>query len=408
VVRVEPWRELIDGRFAPCSVDMFLNALSPRWLTFNAVGLFGVVVQLSVLAALTRAAGLGVPLATLLAVEAAVLHNFFWHQRWTWRDRPAAGRREVAGRLARFHAANGLVSLFGNIAITSWLATLGLEPALANLIAVVACSVVNFAAGDLLVFRATAVLLFVIAAGGSVNAQSSAALQGWQDYITGVDQRHNDTGGAPFFALDFRQVKGWRDRANGGGIPMVEVHPPGINDGKMHHWAGAVYVPKTTVDAVVKRMQDGAGRESEVYDEVKASTLLEKNGDRLRVFMKLERDASVITVTYNTEHLVEYRRLGNRAISRSVATKIAELADAGTSKEREKRAGEDHGFLWRLNAYWRFEQMGDGVLIECESVSLSRSVPFVVRPLVGPIANRIARESLERTMRSLRAYLQQR
>jgi len=138
---------------------------------------------------------------------------------------------------------------------------------------------------------------------------------------------------------------------------------------------------------------------------VKASRLLQRDGDKLRVFMKLERDATIMTVTYNTEHAVEYRRLGTRASSRSVSTKIAEVADAGTAQEKEKKAGEDHGFLWRLNAYWRFEQMGDGVLIECESLSLSRSVPFVVRPIVGPIANRIARESLERTLKSLRAYL---
>ncbi len=152
-------------------------------------------------------------------------------------------------------------------------------------------------------------------------------------------------------------------------------------------------------------MQQGAGRESEHYAEVKASRLLDRNGDTLRVFMKLERDATVMTVTYNTEHAVEYRRYGTRATSRSISTKIAEVADAGKPTEREKRAGDDHGFLWRLNAYWRFEQVGDGVLIECESVTLSRSVPLLVRPLVGPIANRIARESLERTLRSLLAYL---
>jgi hypothetical protein len=61
-------------------------------------------------------------------------------------------------------------------------------------------------------------------------------------------------------------------------------------------------------------------------------------------------------VTYNTEHSVEYRRLGGRrATSRAVATRIAELADAGTPAEREKGPGQDHGFLWRLNAYWRYE-----------------------------------------------------
>lgn len=237
-------------------------------------------------------------------------------------------------------------------------------------------------------------------------AQPPAALAGWEAYIRAVDRRYVAAGPQPFFALDLHRSPAWRARATAGEVPMIELTPPDIAGGKIHHWAGALYVPATTVDDVIERLQQGAGRESGYYAEVKASRLLDRSGDRLRVFMQLERDATVLTVTYNTEHLVEYRRLGTRAASRSVATKIAELAHAGTPQEREKRAGEDHGFLWRLNAYWRFEPSGDGVLIECESVSLSRSVPFVARPLVGPIANRIARESLERTLRSLRKYLQ--
>lgn len=187
---------------------------------------------------------------------------------------------------------------------------------------------------------------------------------------------------------------------------MVEVDPPSVPDGKIHHWAGAIYVPNATVTAVVKRMQDYAGRESEFYEEVKASKLLGRDGDKVRVFLRIERDAGIVTATYNTEHAVEYRGINeSRASSRSVSTKIAELADAGTPREREKPAGKDHGFLWRLNAYWRFEQVGDGVLIECESVSLSRGVPFLIRPIASPIVNRIARESLERTLKSLRKFL---
>ncbi len=121
--------------------------------------------------------------------------------------------------------------------------------------------------------------------------------------------------------------------------------------------------------------------------------------------MKLRRE-SVITVTYNTEHDVLYRRINDtRASSRSVATKIAELEGAGTPQEREKPVGNDHGFLWRLNAYWRYEQVKGGVLIECESVSLSRGVPVLLRPFVTGTVERIARESLQKTLVSLRTEL---
>jgi hypothetical protein len=135
------------------------------------------------------------------------------------------------------------------------------------------------------------------------------------------------------------------------------------------------------------------------------SRLLARDGDRLNVYMKLRR-TSIITVTYNTEHHVEYTRLSPaRAAARSVATRIAELEDAGTPKEHEKPAGEDSGFLWHLNAYWRYEEVRGGVIVECESVSLSRSVPMLVRPVANPIVDRIARESLLRTLESLRKVL---
>jgi hypothetical protein len=133
--------------------------------------------------------------------------------------------------------------------------------------------------------------------------------------------------------------------------------------------------------------------------------LIARDGDRVRVYMKLRRD-SVITVTYNTEHAVEYKQLGSaRASSRSVATKIAELTGAGTPQEQEKPQGSDHGFLWKLNAYWRYEQVDGGVLIECESVSLSRSVPMLLKPFVSGTVERIARESLQKTLTGLRTEL---
>ena len=132
---------------------------------------------------------------------------------------------------------------------------------------------------------------------------------------------------------------------------------------------------------------------------------MERDGDQVRVFMKLRR-ASVITVTYNTEHVVEYTRVtGTRALVRSVATRIVELAEAGTAQEHEKPPSDDNGFLWRLNAYWRYEAVPGGVIVECESVSLSRPVPFVVRPLANPIVDRIAGESLNRTLTTLRTVL---
>jgi putative flippase GtrA len=125
-----------------------------RFLRFNGVGVLGFALQLGVLAVLLRL-GVHYLAATALAVELAVLHNFAWHERWTWRDR-AAGAGGQAGRLWRFHATNGLISLAGNLLLMRLLAgLLHMPPIPANLLAVLLCALVNFSASDRFVFRIT-------------------------------------------------------------------------------------------------------------------------------------------------------------------------------------------------------------------------------------------------------------
>jgi putative flippase GtrA len=115
-----------------------------RWLRFNAVGAAGMLVQLGMLALLVRL-GLHYLVATALAVETAVLQNYYWHARWTWKDRN--------GSLWRFHAANGLISVGSNLILmrifTGWL---GIPPVSANLMAIALTSVANFLFGDRWVF----------------------------------------------------------------------------------------------------------------------------------------------------------------------------------------------------------------------------------------------------------------
>jgi putative flippase GtrA len=123
-----------------------------RFLRFNLVGVAGFAVQIAALALLVHL-GAHYLAATALAVEAAVLHNFFWHERWTWRDRPADGRGRL-DRLFRFHALNGVISLAGNLLLMRWLVgTLGVPAVPANLLSVLACALVNFLATDRMVFR---------------------------------------------------------------------------------------------------------------------------------------------------------------------------------------------------------------------------------------------------------------
>ena len=126
-----------------------------RWLKFNAVGGIGIGVQLIALAIFRSLLHLDYLVATVLAVETAVLHNFLWHERFTWADRPARHFMHSLVRLVRFNASNGLVSILGNLLLMGLLVgTLGMQYFVANLIAIAACSLVNFLLSDCFVFHA--------------------------------------------------------------------------------------------------------------------------------------------------------------------------------------------------------------------------------------------------------------
>jgi len=124
-----------------------------RFVRFYTVGAIGLAVQLALLALFIRAFGLHYLAATALAVEASVLHNFLWHRKWTWADRPGRGAAATAMRLVRFNLANGFVSVAGNLFFMHLFAgLLGFDPMMASLFSLIPCALVNFLLSDRWVF----------------------------------------------------------------------------------------------------------------------------------------------------------------------------------------------------------------------------------------------------------------
>lgn len=124
-----------------------------HWLKFNLVGIIGVVVQLIILTFLKTGLAMNYLVATILAVETTILHNFMWHEHWTWNDR----KKNVSGifvRLVKFNLSNGLISMVGNVGLM-WLfvSRFNVHYLLANIGAILICSVVNFLVSDRLVFN---------------------------------------------------------------------------------------------------------------------------------------------------------------------------------------------------------------------------------------------------------------
>src|SRR5262245_51358502 len=351
------------------------DAASSRPMAFLAVASGGFLIQTAVVALLTHGAAVSAEVATAIGVELAVLHNFLWHERWTWSDRFDSARSRLR-RFVTYQLATGAVSLAGNVVVVAAaVRAFDLDATMANVLAVVAMSVANFLIADRWVFTRTAVAAsaLLVALPGTAQAQPSGdTIRDWDAHIARVELAGREPAQPP---IDQGRLQGREVRIAGGLI---------------HEWSGSVIVPGVTVPCLVHALTTPGTPPPQ--DDVLEARVLAKTRDTLRVYLKLQRTA-LITVTYDTEHSVTFEQHSpSLASSRSVATSIREIG------------GDDRGFLWRLNSYWSYRQVDDGVLVQVLSVSLSRDVPALLRPVVGPIAGRIARESLRRTLDAMRHF----
>jgi hypothetical protein len=190
----------------------------------------------------------------------------------------------------------------------------------------------------------------------------------------------------------------------------VGVIPSGVDfkvpDGEIHHWWGAVLVPGIKLPELLKFLKDydhHAGR----FAEVESSRLLSREGETFKFYFRLKRTKAIVTVYYNTwQECTYHERAPGRVHSRSIATRIAELENPGTASERERPSGDDRGFLWRLVSWWRFEETSQGVIVECQSASLSRKIPAIVHiiPGVTSYIRSTPVESLESVLLGVRNY----
>lgn len=173
-------------------------------------------------------------------------------------------------------------------------------------------------------------------------------------------------------------------------IEKLAQTPEEVPGGLVHDWVGTALLPGVTIPQVLALVQDYDHLARHYQPEVQGSRLIARAGDDFRVFMRL-RKHKVVTVVLDTEYDVHYGRLdAEHWFSVSHSTRIDEAN------------GGDHGFLWRLYSYWRFVDVGGGVMVQCEAVSLTRDIPTGLGWLVGPFVTNIPRESLTFTMEATR------
>jgi hypothetical protein len=178
--------------------------------------------------------------------------------------------------------------------------------------------------------------------------------------------------------------------------------PVACPGGMIHHWTGLVFIPRAKLEDVLGVLED-YDRHSVYYaPDVERSNIESREGDHFRVFLRFRRH-KVITVVLDTEHEVQYfHDAAGSAHSRSSAVRIAEVENAGKSDEREKTPGDDGGFMWRMETWWRMEERDGGVYVQSEVASLTRDIPAALAWMIKPFVTGIPKETLTFTLEATR------
>ena len=185
------------------------------------------------------------------------------------------------------------------------------------------------------------------------------------------------------------------------GIVLVEPVNGGMQrvDGAMlHHWRAAAFVPGAQAANMLALLRDYSELPKHYAPEIQQCKVLAREGDVAQLAIRL-KEQKIITVVMDAEYEVTARLIDRtRGYEISRSTHIWEVDNPGTPRERRRTEGNDDGFLWRLNSYWSFLEVPDGLLMECEAVSLTRDTPPGMGWLITPVITELPRESLEFTL----------
>ena len=289
----------------------------------------------------------------------------------------------------------------------------------ANAINVAICCLANFVVSDRMVFAVVLSVGFVLSVGSpdaSAADVNPTASQAFERYARLTEARMDAEreGSAPFLWID-RQPEGQRQSTYGRlRRNEIVISKMQTRDGDAairfpnalcHHWLGTMLIEGASLARSVSLMQNYE-RYPDIYrPEIRKSRLISRQDTHftvdLQLFMK-----KVVSVVMNSSLVVDYVPVAaNRIQVRSRSTRVAEVSKPDTPEAREEPEGHDSGYLWRFNNYCSLEERPEGTYVQCESISLSRDIPFGLGWLVGPFVNDVPRESLEFTLAAMRRAL---
>ena len=261
------------------------------------------------------------------------------------------------------------------------------------------------------IFRTAAAILALTVPCSSARL-SGLVLRAYETYALWVEKRLVQQHAKPDTYLATLNKEG-TDRAEierqlRSGVLRVEAVNLGsrqVNGGLLHHWRGAAFVSGARASNMLALLRDYDRLSTYYAPEVESAHLISQRAGAATVAMRFKKQV-VVPIVLDAEYEVQAGLTGvGTGYSTSRSTHVWEIDNPGTAHERRMTEGDDDGFLWRLNTYWSFVEVADGLFIECEAISLTRDVPAGLGWLVAPVVQEMPRDSLKFTLTATRNAL---
>ena len=256
-------------------------------------------------------------------------------------------------------------------------------------------------------------MVVAASAAAAVELRPEAA-QGFDQYVRLAERRMQGElapGGAFLWVDTLPEPRHGEtySRLQGGEVVSSRLQAGALSDrvsapgALIHHWVGTVFIPGVSLSQVLAVVEDYDHHFEYYKPDIVQSKKVEQTGDDFKVHYRL-RKKKIITIILDTDYQVRRRWIDSSHVySNSYSTRIAQVEHAGERDEQELPPGNDGGYMWRLNSYWRYFDNGHGVYVQCEAISLTRDIPPGLNWLVGSFVESIPQESLEFTLQSTRA-----
>ncbi len=212
------------------------------------------------------------------------------------------------------------------------------------------------------------------------------------------------SGAQPFLWSASNDARWKRLRAEGVLVsPTYESPSRDVEGGMVHDWTGAIFIPGAKAEQALRILQDVDNHKRIYAPDTVDSKMISRNGNEFRSSMRTYKKKVLAAILDYEFHTVYTQLAPGRWRGAIRSTRIVEVEDYKTPRERQKPEGKGMGFLWRLNSWWHVEERDGGVVMELRSISLTRDIPFGLSWAIKPTVTSLPRDTLESNLGKTRA-----